>query len=43
MDYLVNLSLLTPRPDVDARMAAAGVTIRRPLAPEARLVTEWVA
>lgn len=43
MDYLVNLSRLTPRPDLDARMAAAGVTIRRPLAPEARLVTEWVA
>ena len=43
MDYLVNLSLLTPKPDLDARMAAAGVTIRRPLAPEARLVTEWVA
>ncbi|KQV43958.1 MULTISPECIES: GNAT family N-acetyltransferase [unclassified Rhizobium] len=42
MDYLVNLSLLTPKPDLEARMAAAGVTIRRPLAPEARLVTEWV-
>lgn len=42
MDYLVNLSLLRPRPDLDDRMAAAGVTIRRPLASEARLVTEWV-
>ena len=43
LDYLVNLSLLTPKPDLDARMAEAGVTIRRPLAPEAQLVTEWVA
>ena len=43
MDYLVNLSRLSPRPDLDARMTAAGVTIRRPLAPEARLVTQWVA
>lgn len=43
LDYLVNLSLLSPKPDLDARMAAEGVTIRRPLAPEARLVTEWVA
>ena len=43
MDYLVNLSLLAPKPDLDAKMAEAGVTIRRPLAPEARLVTEWVA
>lgn len=43
MDYLVNLSLLMPDPDLDASMAAAGVTIRRPLAPEAKLVVEWVA
>lgn len=43
MDYLVNLSLLAPKPDLDARMAEAGVTIRRPLAPEAQLLTEWVA
>ncbi|MCQ4630268.1 GNAT family N-acetyltransferase [Shinella sp. CPCC 100929] len=43
MDYLVNLSLLKPDPALDARVAEAGVTIRRPLAPEARLVTEWVA
>lgn len=43
LDYLVNLSLLNARPDIDAKAAAAGVTIRRPLAPEARLVTEWVA
>ncbi len=43
MDYLVNLTPLTPDPALDERMRAAGVTIRRPLAPEARLVTEWVA
>ena len=43
MDYLVNLSLLTPDPKLDARMEAAGVTIRRPLAPEALMVTEWVS
>lgn len=43
MDYLVNLSLLKPDPVLDARMTEAGVTIRRPLAPEARFVTEWVA
>ncbi|UDF32187.1 UNVERIFIED_ORG: GNAT family N-acetyltransferase (plasmid) [Roseateles sp. XES5] len=42
MDYLVNLSLLRPDPALDARMAQAGVTIRRPLAPEAKHVTEWV-
>jgi ribosomal protein S18 acetylase RimI-like enzyme len=43
LDYLVNLSLLRPEPAVDARVAEAGVTIRRPLAPEAQLVAEWVA
>ena len=43
MDYLVNLSRLDPDPALDARMAQAGVTIRRALAPEARLVTDWVA
>lgn len=43
MDYLVNLSPLRPEPALDARMAEAGVTIRRPLAPEAQHITEWVA
>ncbi|CAK7259546.1 MULTISPECIES: GNAT family N-acetyltransferase [unclassified Shinella] len=43
MDYLVNLSRLSPDAALDARMAEAGVTIRRALAPEARLVTDWVA
>ena len=42
MDYLVNLSLLGPDASVDARMAKAGVTIRRALAPEYELVTGWV-
>jgi len=43
LDYLVNLSLLTPNPEIETQMAKAGVTIRRPLAPEAQLVTEWVS
>ena len=42
MDYLVNLSLLAPDPALDQRVAKAGVTIRRALAPEYELVTEWV-
>jgi hypothetical protein len=42
LDYLVNLSLLHPDPALDARIAEAGVTIRRALAPEARLVADWV-
>jgi predicted N-acetyltransferase YhbS len=42
MDYLVNLSLLGPDPALDARVAKAGVTIRRALAPEYELVTDWV-
>jgi predicted N-acetyltransferase YhbS len=43
MDYLVNLSLLGPSADVQQRMAAAQITIRRALAPEARLVASWVS
>ena len=43
MDYLVNLSLLNPDADLSEKMKAAGVTIRRALAPEAMLVTKWVA
>ena len=42
MDYLVNLSLVTPVPDLDARMKAADVTVRRALAPELELVTGWI-
>jgi predicted N-acetyltransferase YhbS len=42
MDYLVNLSLLGPDPALDARVAKAGVIIRRALAPEYELVTDWV-
>ena len=42
MDYLVNLSLLAPDPALDQRVAKAGVTIRRALAPEYELVTDWV-
>ena len=42
MDYLVNLSLLRPDAALDARMARDGITIRRALAPEYELVTNWV-
>ena len=42
MDYLVNLSLLSPDPQLDARLKAAGVTIRRALAPELELATNWI-
>lgn len=42
MDYLVNLSLLRPEPVLDERLQKAGVTIRRALAPELELVTDWV-
>jgi predicted N-acetyltransferase YhbS len=43
LDYLVNLSLLNTDAGLAARMKNNGVTIRRPLAPEAKLVTKWVA
>ena len=42
MDYLVNLSLVDPGPVLAERMEKTGVTIRRALAPELELVTEWV-
>jgi len=42
MDYLVNLSLIHPSPAVTDRVEKAGVTIRRALAPELELVTDWV-
>jgi len=42
MDYLVNLSLVKPVPELDARMKKAGVTVRRALAPELELATGWV-
>jgi hypothetical protein len=42
MDYLVNLSLVKPVPELNARMEGGGVTIRRALAPEFELVTGWV-
>jgi hypothetical protein len=43
VDYLVNLTLLSPDEALAARVKDAGVTIRRALAPEARLVADWVA
>lgn len=42
MDYLVNLSHLEPDPALAERMREADVTIRRALAPELELVTDWV-
>lgn len=42
MDYLVNLSLLEPDRSLEERMRTADVTIRRALAPELELVTDWV-
>lgn len=42
MDYLVNLSPLGPDAALSQRMADVDVTIRRALAPEAKLITEWV-
>lgn len=42
MDYLVNLTKLSASPALDERMRAAGVDIRRVLAPELELVTDWV-
>lgn len=43
MDYLVNLTALSDDPALGARMQDAGITIRRPLAPEARFLTNWIA
>jgi ribosomal protein S18 acetylase RimI-like enzyme len=42
MDYLVNLSLLHPDPALTERLKAAGIDIRRALAPELELATDWV-
>jgi ribosomal protein S18 acetylase RimI-like enzyme len=42
MDLLVKLYALEPRPDLDARLANAGVTVRRALPPELGLVTDWI-
>jgi len=42
MDYLVNLSSLRPDPALMERLEKAGITIRRALAPELELATDWV-
>jgi ribosomal protein S18 acetylase RimI-like enzyme len=42
LDLLVKLYAVQPKPDLDARLALAGVTIRRALAPELRLVVDWI-
>lgn len=43
MDYLVNLSTLPADTQSTERMAQGGITIRRALPPELRLITGWVA
>jgi predicted N-acetyltransferase YhbS len=42
MDYLVNLTSLSADAELDAKLAAAGIDIRRALAPELELVTGWI-
>jgi ribosomal protein S18 acetylase RimI-like enzyme len=42
VDYLVNLSTLPSDPQSPERMAKAGVTIRRALPPELKLIVGWV-
>src|SRR5262245_12257192 len=42
MDYLVNLSLVASTTSQDSRLAAAGIDIRRALAPELELTTGWI-
>jgi hypothetical protein len=42
MDYLVNLTTLKADTELDARLKTAGVSVRRGLAPELELVTDWV-
>ncbi|MGR9167999.1 GNAT family N-acetyltransferase [Rhizobium leguminosarum] len=43
MDYLVNLSTLPQDTQSPERMAREGVTIRRALPPEFRLIIGWIA
>lgn len=42
MDLLVRLYALDPKPELDARLAKAGVTVRRGLAAELGIVTDWI-
>jgi ribosomal protein S18 acetylase RimI-like enzyme len=42
MDLLVKLYALEAKPDLDKRLADAGVTVRRALPPELGLVTAWI-
>jgi len=42
MDYLVNLTSLSQRVELDDRLEAAGIDIRRAIAPELELVTGWI-
>ena len=42
MDLLVRLYALKPNPELDARVARAGITVRRALAPELHVATDWI-
>lgn len=42
MDLLVKLYTLKPKPELDERLARAGVAVRRALAPELHAAAEWV-
>src|SRR6185295_10680087 len=42
MDYLVNLSILRPDLALVARLEADGIAVRRALAPELEVTTDWV-
>lgn len=43
MDLLVKLYDLTADAALDARLAIAGITLRRALPPEMHVVTDWIA
>lgn len=42
MDLLVRLYALGKKPELDRRLQEAGIVIRRVLAPELGLVTQWI-
>ncbi|SDP52575.1 GNAT family N-acetyltransferase [Phyllobacterium sp. OV277] len=42
MDLLVRLYALEPMPELDQRLADAGIAVRRVLAPELGLVSDWI-
>ena len=42
MDYLVNLYALSASAEIDAKMRAGGVTVRRALSPEYEIICDWI-